>query len=75
MQIIAIMRAGCFTLIVFLMSWDCQCSVAFRRDAVVGLQCVILIVHGHSHLLFIKKKVNMPCLVLVPFGIFEWNCA
>ena len=34
-------RAGCFTLIVFLMSCDCKCSVALPRGA-VGWSAVLL---------------------------------
>ena len=44
--------AGCLTSIVFLVSCDCYCSVALPHGAVTGLQCVIVILPNHTHLLF-----------------------
>ena len=34
------------------MSCDCLCSVALPQSAVGGLQCVVVLFPGHSHLLF-----------------------
>ena len=45
-------RAGCFTVIVCLMSCDCQCSVALPRAA-VGLSAVCDCGISWSHSLFV----------------------
>ena len=47
-------RAGCFTLIVFMISGDCLCSVAGSSSRAVpwdGLQCVIVVFPDNTHLL------------------------
>ena len=41
-------RAGCFTLLVFLVSCDCYFSVDFPHC----MQCVIVVFPEHTHLLF-----------------------
>ena len=48
-------RAGCFALIVFLMSCscDCWCFLALPRGAVVGLQCVIVVLYFQIILTFL----------------------
>ena len=45
-------KASCFTFIVLQMSCYCKCSVALPHGAWVGLQCVIVVFHDHTHLLF-----------------------
>ena len=44
--------AYCFTLTVFLMSCDWQCSVVLPHGAVVGLRCVTVLCPGHTRVLF-----------------------
>ena len=45
-------RAVCLTLFVFMVSYDCYCSVALPHGALVGLQCVIVVFPDHTHLHF-----------------------
>ena len=45
-------RAGCFTLLVFLASCECCCSVALLTMLRVGIQCVIVVLPDHTHLPF-----------------------
>ena len=40
-------KSGCFALIVFLLPCYCLCSVPW-----IGLQCVIVVFHDHTQLLF-----------------------
>ena len=41
--------AGCFTVIVFLVSCDGKCFVALPTVPCVGLQSVIVVFSGHTH--------------------------
>ena len=44
-------RAGCFTLIAFLLPCGCYCSLSLPHSAVLGLQCVIVAFSCHTRLL------------------------
>ena len=44
-------RAGCFTLIVFLMSCDCKCSAALPHGT-MGWSEVCVVFHDQTHMLF-----------------------
>ena len=50
-------------IMVFLMSFDCKCSVALPHGA-VGLHCVFMVFSDHTHLLFGTKR---------PIYIFQAN--
>ena len=47
-------RAGCFILIVFLMSCDCYVLWFFLSVPRVGLQCAIMVFLDHTHLFLIS---------------------
>ena len=47
-------RNCCFASIVFCMSYYCKCPVGLPRDAVVGLQFVIVVFPDHTHLVFVR---------------------
>ena len=52
-------RAGCFTLIIFLLSCGCKYSVSLAQGAVVGLQCEIVAFLANIlflSVLFAKRK-------------------
>ena len=53
-------RAGYFTMFVFLMY--CDCYVALRHGAWVGLQCVIVEFCDHTHLFFLTKILKLQCI-------------
>ena len=42
----------CFTLFVFLVSWDCCCAWFSLVVPWVGLQCLIVVFSDHTHLLY-----------------------
>ena len=51
-------RAGCFTLLVFLMSCDCVSVLwLFLMVPLVGLKCVNVVFPGYAHLLLKKKTL------------------
>ena len=49
-------RAGCFTLVAFLMS--CWCSVVLIFDTMSCLQCVIVVFSNHTYLHFFLFMVH-----------------
>ena len=57
-------RAGCFALLVFLVSHDC--CVALPRVTQVCLQFVNVVFANHTHLIFFKLKNNN--------AKPNWNC-
>ena len=58
-------RAIWFTLTVFLMSCDSQCSVPLPHVAWVGLRCVIVVYpEFDTHLLISNKKNGHKCLTV-----------
>ena len=63
-------RAACFTLIVFLMSYDCWYSVALLHDAMGWYERVTVLFPDHTHLLIATvyypatalRNVSFQCL-------------
>ena len=53
-------RAGCFALIIFLVSCDCSCSASLPHSAVV-LQCVIAAFPDNTDRLFGANVEICPC--------------
>ena len=52
-------KAVCFTLIVFLMFCDSQCSVVLPNGTMGGLQCVIVVLLEHTRLIFCMDNTNL----------------
>ena len=57
-------RAGCSTIIVFLVSWNCDCCVTLSHGAVdrsavcdCGI-CISYSTHAHLHVLFRMKGIT-----------------
>ena len=61
-------RAGCFTLIVFLMGCDCVLWL-FHMIPWVGLQCVIVVFPDHTHCLFIIGRHE--CILVYQLLVYD----